>query len=108
MKLFRVLCAVLIAFCMVGVGTANAASNQPAKTQAVATQSVDINSADVQTLEGLKGVGEKKAQAIVSYRTKNGEFKSVDNLTAVKGISDKFLAKLKQNNPGMIVANHTL
>ena len=108
MNLFRILCAVLIAFCLVGVGAANAASSQHAKTQAVLTQPVDINAADVQALEALKGVGDKKAQAIVDYRTKNGEFKSVDDLTSVKGISDKFLAKLKKNNPGVIVAKHAL
>jgi len=47
MNLFRILCAVLIAFCLVGVGAANAASSQHAKTQAVLTQLVDINAADV-------------------------------------------------------------
>ncbi len=52
---------------------------------------VDINSATVQELQTLKGVGEKKAQEIVDYRTKNGAFKSVDDLAKVKGIGKKIL-----------------
>lgn len=52
---------------------------------------VDINSADVKTLQALKGVGEKKAEQIVEFRKKNGEFKSVDDLKKVSGIGQKIL-----------------
>lgn len=68
----------------------------------IVTQAVDINSADVKTLQNLKGLSLKKAKAIVAYRDKNGDFKSVDDLTSVKAINKKFLAKLKKNNPGLI------
>ncbi len=52
--------------------------------------SVDINSADAETLAtAMKGVGAKKAVAIVAERDKNGPFKSIDDLTRVKGISAK-------------------
>lgn len=51
---------------------------------------VDINSADAVTLAtAMQGVGDKKAAAIVAERDKNGPFKSVDDLTRVKGISAK-------------------
>ena len=58
---------------------------------------IDINTADPQALtEGLTGIGLKKAQAIVDYRTENGPFKSIDELVNVKGISDKTVAKNRE------------
>ena len=48
---------------------------------------VNINTADAPTLaRELKGIGLKRAQAIVDYRAKNGPFKSPDELGLVKGI----------------------
>jgi competence protein ComEA len=42
---------------------------------------VDVNSADAKTLaRELDGVGMAKAEAIVSYREKNGPFRSADDL----------------------------
>jgi competence protein ComEA len=58
---------------------------------------VNINTADASTLSReLKGIGMKRAQAIVDYRTKNGPFKSVDELTLVKGIGPAALAKNRE------------
>ena len=57
---------------------------------------VDINNANVKELTKLKGVGEKRAAAIVDYR-KNHCFKSVDEITAVKGLGKKFLEKNRDN-----------
>ena len=48
---------------------------------------VNINVADAETIAAeLKGIGLSKARAIDEYREKNGAFKSVDDLTQVKGI----------------------
>jgi len=53
---------------------------------------LDINSASAEQIaSGLKGVGLKKAQAIVDYRNANGKFKSRDDLLKVKGIGQKLL-----------------
>lgn len=53
---------------------------------------VNINKADAKTLsESLKGIGMKRAKAIVAYRSKNGPFKSIDDLRNVKGIGDKIV-----------------
>ena len=55
---------------------------------------VNINTADAQTLsKNIKGVGLKKAQAIIAYREKNGAFKKIEDLTKVKGIGHKLLEK---------------
>jgi len=53
---------------------------------------VDINTANKSELMSLKGVGEKKAEAILVYRKSNC-FKTVDSLTGVKGIGEKFIEK---------------
>ena len=47
---------------------------------------VDLNSADAELLKNLPGIGDVRAQAIVSYREANGEFASVDGLLDVNGI----------------------
>ncbi|MBE0492633.1 MAG: helix-hairpin-helix domain-containing protein [Sulfurospirillum sp.] len=57
--------------------------------------SVDINNADEKELSTLQGVGDKKAKEIITYRDTNGCFKSSDELTKVKGISEKTVAKNK-------------
>ena len=59
---------------------------------------VDINKASAQEMsESLKGVGLKKADAIVAYRKANGPFASIDDLANVKGIGEKTIAKNKDN-----------
>ena len=59
-------------------------------------QMVDINKADVESLTSLKGVGEKKAQAIIAYRKSHGDFSSIDDLLNVKGIGEKILLLNKE------------
>ncbi len=57
---------------------------------------IDINTSDAATIAaGLQGIGMKKAEAIVAYRKSNGPFTSVDELTNVRGIGEKTLAKIK-------------
>jgi competence protein ComEA len=57
---------------------------------------IDINAADAKTLASIKGVGEKKAEAIIEYREKNGKFNSIDDVLKVKGIGNKLLEVIKQ------------
>jgi len=38
-------------------------------------------------MTSIKGVGEKRADAIITYRKHHGPFKSVDELAEVDGIS---------------------
>lgn len=65
--------------------------------------SVNINTADARAISNahIKGIGKKRAEAIVTYRTQHGPFKSVDELKNVKGLSDKVIdenrEKLKIN-----------
>lgn len=61
-------------------------------------EQININSADATSLASVMvGIGIKKAQAIVDYRTQNGNFKSVDELIHVKGIGPRTLEKNRDN-----------
>jgi competence protein ComEA len=63
-------------------------------TQFVQAEPVNINTADATALaKALNGVGPAKAKAIVSYREKNGPFKTVDQLAMVEGITQKLIEK---------------
>lgn len=53
---------------------------------------IDINVADAGTIAtALKGIGLKKAEAIVDYRQQNGPFRSIEELARVKGIGARTL-----------------
>lgn len=57
---------------------------------------ININIADKTMLMTLTGVGEVKADSILSYREKNGKFTSVEQLAEVDGIGAKTVEKLKE------------
>jgi competence protein ComEA len=62
--------------------------------QVVQAEPVNVNTADATALaKALNGIGPAKAKAIVSYREKNGPFKSVDQLAMVEGITQKLIEK---------------
>lgn len=49
-----------------------------------AADMININTADEAALAKVKGIGKAKAKEIVDYRTKNGDFKSTDDLLKIK------------------------
>ena len=56
---------------------------------------VNINTAGLMEIEALPNIGMSKARDIIEFRDKNGPFKSLDDLTKVKGIGEKTVEKLK-------------
>ncbi len=58
---------------------------------------IDLNVATAKQLEQLPGIGKEIAQRIVNYRKDSGPFKSVTDLTKVKGIGLGKLAKVKEH-----------
>lgn len=57
-------------------------------------EKIDINTADAKTLEKvLDGIGTKKAEAIVKYRTEKGPFTKVEDLLKVDGVGETVLKK---------------
>lgn len=59
-------------------------------------QLVNINRAETWLLKTLPGIGDMRAQAIVDYRTKNGKFHNVDELTNLPGIGPETLENLRK------------
>jgi competence protein ComEA len=80
-----------------GAPTSKTPATAPAATAAAtpAATKVNINTADEAALTAIKGIGKSRAKAIIAYREANGLFKSVDDLTKVKGIKEKSLSKFK-------------
>ena len=55
-------------------------------------QKINLNTADLATLTGsFKGIGKKKAQAIINWREAHNGFKSVEDLSQIKGFGDRFV-----------------
>ena len=58
---------------------------------------ININTASLDELKTLNGIGDAKAKAIIEYRSQNGNFKSINELTNVNGISESVFSKIKEN-----------
>jgi len=87
------LCMIAMVFSAASYAEQSADSLQNSESAAIA-QTVNINTADADTLtDVMKGVGEKKAHAIVVYRETHGDFTSLDDLLQVKGIGEKTLER---------------
>jgi competence protein ComEA len=71
------------------------AATDTASTAKAAVSAVNINTADKALLTQIPGIGPVTADSIIQYRKDNGQFKSLDELTKVKGIGDKSLTKFK-------------
>jgi|SRR5262245_27276848 len=64
-------------------------------TAGVAMAVVNLNTATKDELMTVKGIGEKRAQEIIDYRKKNGNFKSVDDLEKVPGIGPGIMKQIR-------------
>ena len=84
----RLVAAALLAAFVLTTGPAFAAAQAPAGK-------VNLNTATVSQLEDLPGVGPALAARIVEHRQKNGAFKSVEDVMAVKGIGEKNFSKIQ-------------
>lgn len=70
-------------------------NSDEATSQDTTSKLININTASVQELTSLPGIGETKANNIVSYRTENGYFKTIEDLKNVSGIGDATFEQLK-------------
>ena len=57
---------------------------------------IDLNTADIYDLQRLPGIGEKRAQDIITYREEHGPFRAADELTEVSGIGPVILENLRE------------
>jgi competence ComEA-like helix-hairpin-helix protein len=75
---------ILLCFCAV----AQAKKSPPSKP-------IDLNAANAKELQELPGIGPVTAQRIIDMRQKSGRFKRVEDLLAIRGISQKKLDALR-------------
>jgi competence protein ComEA len=54
----------------------------------MAATKLDLNTASAVHLKAIKGIGPSRAEEIVRYRSKNGPFTSVDELSRVPHVGD--------------------
>ena len=59
------------------------------------TDVININTANKEQLMKISGVGKTKAEAIISHREKNGDFKKKEDITKVHGIGKATFEKIK-------------
>jgi competence protein ComEA len=71
-----------------------AVSNPKTPPESIETvnKKIDLNKADLSTLTGsFKGIGKKRAEAIIAYRENHQGFKSIEELAEVKGFGQHFI-----------------
>ncbi len=66
-----------------------------ASNQLTSGETLNINTATQAELEGLKGIGAVRAEAIIDYRNQHGNFYTVEELVQVDGIGDATLNSLR-------------
>jgi competence protein ComEA len=86
-SLAKVMFAALLSTAIIAPTAYAAKPKLDSNSSAIQASKISINKADADALAAqLKGVGLKKAEAIVTWRQKHGKFKSIEQLAEVKGI----------------------
>ncbi len=68
-------------------------TKQPSSSPTI-NKKINLNTATVAELtNSFKGIGEKRANNIVSYRTEHGKYTNINDLAKVKGIGQAFVNK---------------
>jgi len=92
---FRFLVAIFLLFnssqLLAGTKIPFESNTEQKATQKAEQKIIHLNDSTLAQLKTLKGIGHKKAVAIVAYREKIGTFKSIDELIKVKGVGKKVI-----------------
>lgn len=75
--------------------TADGYSVLSQKKQDAADGKVNINTASLDELMTLSGIGEGKAQSIISYREERGKFQNIEDIMNVDGIKEGVFNQIK-------------
>ena len=91
----KALSRLLIAVCLTFTSQFALAEVKAEQELVMQQEVIHINESNLDQLITLKGIGHKKAEAILAYREKMGGFKSIEELVNVKGIGEKVLTDNK-------------
>ena len=61
------------------------------------TEKINLNEAGIYELNELYGIGEKLAERIIDYRSKNGNFEAIQDIMKVSGIGEKTYNEIKNH-----------
>jgi competence protein ComEA len=85
---------IVVGFHVPALGGGGSAGTTSAPETGASIAPVDLNTATAEQLDTLPDIGPVTAQAILTWRTENGSFTSVDELLEVSGIGDATLADI--------------
>jgi len=102
---FLAVCLSLFAVC-IPVHAVTTPKSPVLKSTVVTSNKIDLNKADVAMLSGsFKGIGKKRAEAIIAYRENHKGFKSIEELAEVKGFGQKFIDTNREKLKEVFVIN---
>ena len=61
----------------------------------ISNSKININTANIEELTKLTGIGQSKAEAIITYRNNNGYFKTIEDIKNVSGLGEALFEKIK-------------
>lgn len=76
--------------------TVPSSNSEPIPSASTTQGKININQATLEELDLLPGIGDEKAQAIIDFREKRGDFVSIEDLMAVPGFGPSIFDSLKE------------
>ena len=73
----------------------NVLNQQSQPTGSQITEPININTASLQQLSLLPGIGDVLGQKIIDYREKYGDFRAIEELMNISGITEKKFAEFR-------------
>ena len=77
------------------VTAARSASPRERSSKSASSDTLDLNRASASELETLPGIGPVLAQRICEHRQREGPFRTVDELRAVRGVGPRLLERVR-------------
>lgn len=88
----KIISSMMILSCALLTGSSHADISNPQETFVQIHQKINLNTASVEELiHVVKGIGRKRALAIIQYRQKHGQFRNITDLASVKGLGIRFV-----------------